>query len=45
MENKQVKSTFLSGGDLEVNCMGFGAMRINGAQVGGFHAEIFPAVL
>ncbi|OQP45006.1 oxidoreductase [Niastella yeongjuensis] len=35
MENKQIKSTFLLGGDLEVNRIGFGAMRITGPQVWG----------
>ena len=30
-----MKNTFLLGGDLEVNRMGYGAMRITGPQVWG----------
>jgi pyridoxine 4-dehydrogenase len=35
MMNNNVKKTFLLGGDLEVNRIGFGAMRITGPQIWG----------
>ncbi len=35
METSSVKKTFLLGGDLEINRMGYGAMRITGPQIWG----------
>jgi aryl-alcohol dehydrogenase-like predicted oxidoreductase len=35
MANSNVKKTFLLGGDLEVNRIGYGAMRITGPQIWG----------